>query len=384
MRRSEGTGVDVLAGAYLNEAGLTSEPENRPKAGPQMDEIKDRVRYVPRHIPHHGLHSGYDRLFVFMGLREARSAFWAGVARTLPKSLRWRLWAMRPQSTQQQGLEAEFGAVPWVARGGGRLCHFIYGEDTFFYTPLWKNGANKVIATFHYPPDRLTERVNPGSLRALDGVVIVGESQRDWFRRYFPDARIHHCRHQVDTGFFRPGPAAGGDGTLRMVCVGHLFRDYAGLLRVHRMLQARGLACETHIVGPAALRKEPIAAAQGVHVHSGMSDDMLLRLYQSSAVGVLPLHDATANNALLEMMACGLPVVVSAVGSVPDYVAGSAVRLIADADPGAFVDQIVALHEDAATAAEEGRRNREFAVETLGDPVVASAMWRIYSEVLDQ
>ncbi len=35
---------------------------------------------------------------------------------------------------------------------------------------------------------------------------------------------------------------------------------------------------------------------------------------------VLPLKDATANNAVLEAMGCGLPMVVTDVGSTRDYV----------------------------------------------------------------
>ena len=47
---------------------------------------------------------------------------------------------------------------------------------------------------------------------------------------------------------------------------------------------------------------------------------LLRALYHLSDLFFLPFVDAVANNAIVESIACGVPVVVSDVGSLRDYV----------------------------------------------------------------
>ena len=53
---------------------------------------------------------------------------------------------------------------------------------------------------------------------------------------------------------------------------------------------------------------------------SDLGDDDLRQHYQSAALLLLPLRDVTASNAILEALACGLPIVISDVGGARDYV----------------------------------------------------------------
>ena len=67
---------------------------------------------------------------------------------------------------------------------------------------------------------------------------------------------------------------------------------------------------------------------------------------------VMPITEATANNAILESMACGLPLVVSDVGAVRDYVCPTSTALTPPSDARAMADRVIDLLENEA---ERGR-----------------------------
>lgn len=348
-----------------------------------LEALRPRVRYVPMHVAHHAGCSGYDALFRASTLEPAASAFLKGVLRCIPDAILWRLWALRPQPSQRRGLEAEIGAASWLAFGTGRLTHFIYGEDSYFYSALWKRGGNKCIATFHYPPALLARRINVGCLGALDGVIIVGENQRQWFEQFVPADRIHYCPHHVQTDYFQPASQAGmPEDVDRLICVGKLLRDYDLLERVVRRLQiTRTSKVCLDIVAPRGIEGHPIASLPNVRLLSGISDNDLRTLYQSASVGVLPLQDATANNALLEMMSCGLPVVVSDVGGIGEYIKDSgAVCLPADED--VWCHAISSLLDDPSARNVAGQRNRARALDAFSFDVCARRLAAIYGRIL--
>jgi glycosyltransferase involved in cell wall biosynthesis len=340
------------------------------------------IRFVPRHIGHHGAFSGYDRLFERLRIVPAKNSILISLAKRLPHGVAWRLWSLRPQATGAAGLMAEFGAAPWIARGRGRLCHFIYGEDTYFYSPLWRRGHNACVATFHYPPQRLLERINPGSLRSLDAAIIVGSNQREALERIMPRERIHFCPHPVDTDYFCPNSSQPKAALPRLVCVGSLFRDYELLSRVHLKLRGADSLFETHLVGLSEQQALVVKDVPGIVVHPRLSDSGLLELYRSAALGILPLTDATANNALLEMMACGLPVVVTSVGGIPDYTNGSAAVLCPPNDADAMASAARGLLSSALERSKQGSKNGAHAKAALGILAVSRRLLDIYALVM--
>ena len=89
-----------------------------------------------------------------------------------------------------------------------------------------------------------------------------------------------------------------------------------------------------------------------VELYSGIDDDALRQLYRDSHIGLLPLQDSTANNALLEMMACGLPIVVTRVGSVEDYITDDCCSICPDNRP----EGIIRLLRELEQAPEERQR----------------------------
>ena len=75
----------------------------------------------------------------------------------------------------------------------------------------------------------------------------------------------------------------------------------------------------------------------------------------------MPLQDATANNALLEGMACGRPVISTAVGSVAEYVSPEA-GFVCAATPGACAAAVLSLMTDADLCRTMGKAGRAHAL----------------------
>lgn len=343
-----------------------------------------QVRYVPRRIIHHAGHSGYDVLFPYMGLKEAYSPVLAWIGRHMPKALAWRLWHMRPQGTNQDGLAAELGAAGWVRGGAHRLCHFIYGEDTFFFTPLWRGRLNSTLATFHYEPSRLLERVSPSAVRALDGVVVVGSNQREYFERMLPPDRVFVVPHHVDTVFFTPpsAPRAEAPQPVRAIFVGLGNRDFDTLSALIKRMRGGRAAIRFDLVLPRRELAERFSGHPNTFCHMELSDEQLLDLYREADIGIMPVIDCTANNGLLEMMATGLPVVVTDIGAVRDYVTSDGAVLVPPKDPGAFVDAIERLAADPESRRRLGAVNRRRAETELSLDVSVRRMRTVYEAML--
>src|SRR5262249_27491987 len=90
---------------------------------------------------------------------------------------------------------------------------------------------------------------------------------------------------------------------------------------------------------------------------SGISDDELVRLYAESEAAVVPSLYEGFSLPAVEAMACGVPLVATTAGAVPEVVGDSAL-LVPPGDPRALADQLAVLLADPGLRrglAERGR-----------------------------
>ena len=106
----------------------------------------------------------------------------------------------------------------------------------------------------------------------------------------------------------------------------------------------------------------------------------LLREYRSADLFLLPLTDCTANNCLLEAMACGLPLVASDVGGVRDYATDESAALVPPGDGEAMADAVLGLCGDDERRAEMARAARRRALALDWDRV-ANSLLGVYEAV---
>ena len=112
--------------------------------------------------------------------------------------------------------------------------------------------------------------------------------------------------------------------------------------------------------------------------------DELVRLYSRSSIFVLPSHHEGMSTVLLEAMACGLPVVSTAVGGAPEVVVdGENGLLVPPQNPKALAEALLTLLGDNRLCQRLGRNaqatiERHHTWDTVGARYVAC-----YEQVLD-
>jgi glycosyltransferase involved in cell wall biosynthesis len=308
-----------------------------------------------------------------------------GAARRLGDRVRARLRAGGMAWYTINDLRAELRMLRRAALGRADVVHLVNGEHSAQFLPgLLRRAPGRtprVVATYHQPPALLDGLLDRRAVARLDHVVLMSSDQGDWFRALLPADCVEVIPHGVDTEFFIPAAGARAeDGRLRCVTVGHWLRDWGAMRGVaERLASTPGV--EFHVV---TARRTGLEGLANVVRHRDLGDEALRDLYRGADVLLLPLTAATANNALLEGMACGLPVVSSDLPAVRAYVGDDAAALAPagppDAAADALADALLRLRADPAARRAAGARARARA-ETLAWPVVARAYVDLYTRL---
>ncbi len=151
----------------------------------------------------------------------------------------------------------------------------------------------------------------------------------------------------VDQALFRPDPSLRpGDGVVRLLFVGGSFARKGGELLLR-------WARETSVSAPWELHlvtRDAVPDTANVIVHQNVANNGadLVRLYQRSDVFVLPTLADCFSLVAMEAMSCGLPVVSTRLGGIPEIVAdGETGFLLNPDDYPALARRLDQLVEDA-------------------------------------
>lgn len=218
--------------------------------------------------------------------------------------------------------------------------------NTFTDARQWLTGT-EVAGISHQPPAwwRLYG-VNTNVFAAVDTVIALSRAAQTYLQET-GHGNVQFVQHGVDTDFFTIGAAHElmADSPVEVLFCGQWLRDFRQLTETIEALATTPQRFVFHLVVPKFARNFEqhyrLALHNNVHWYSGIADVALRDLYQRTHVMFLPFVDATANNSLLEAMACGLPMVVSKVGGVADYVSEEDVVFLTAKDGQHAADQLV-------------------------------------------
>jgi glycosyltransferase involved in cell wall biosynthesis len=238
---------------------------------------------------------------------------------------------------------------------------------------------------------RRMERMKMRLALRLAQVVTTGSalglaSARSWLGvRVEP--RIRRIPLGVDVAMFAPAPSEPGAGPARLLHVASLSRvkDQATLLAAAAVLRERGYSFRLDIAGSGPLLGElrSLAGRLGldtvVRWRGEIAHDRLPCEYRSAHLFVLSSRHEAQSMVALEAAACGLPVVGTHVGVLPEL-SPDAARVAPVGDAIGLADGIAALLRDQTSQIRSGRAARAMAESEFGLARSASRFRNLYME----
>lgn len=285
-------------------------------------------------------------------------------------------------------LVAEIKALRQSWRKKVDIIHYLDGEHSAQFLPtVFKQllkAKPKMIATYHQPPDVLDLLIIKDIIPMLDCITVVSPEQVSYFRELVMPDKIHLILHGIDTDYFKPNNSPKDKNKFRCITVGWWRRDFEAAREVANEL-SNYKDIEFHVITSKESGPELTGLEHLTNVRlwrDGIGDAKLLEQYQQADILFLPLLQSTANNALLEGIACGLPVVSTSLPSVKAYLSGKEAILIKDNDPQQFVEAILHLFHNPEARITMGKAARMRA-EELDWRNIAPQYEAIYSKLRD-
>lgn len=201
---------------------------------------------------------------------------------------------------------------------------------------------------------RLNRWLTRIALRGATHVTAGSSTLVQLAARHAPGRKVRLLPLGVDTARFAPAAAPRRSGGLRLLHAGSLVpvKAQRTLLRAYAQLARSFPDLHLDIAGDGPLRADlevlatSLALADRVTFHGAVPHDRLPDLYRAADLLVVSSRYEAQGLVALEAAACGLPVVGTRVGILPDL--GPAARTIPTGDPAALAAALAEVLADSA------------------------------------
>ncbi len=291
-----------------------------------------------------------------------------------------------------------------IDREGIQVLHTHRGQDHWLAVVASKLSSRKphVVRTRHVAVALRTHILNRWLFEQTDQVLVTAEAILDQFQtapfKLKRPVRLFHGG--VDCEKFTPGRTgagiraefAVGEEDCLICAVGHLARvkGYETLLEALELARRANPAIKCLIVGMGS--EEYRSSLQEQIEQLGLQEAVTLTGFRSdvaeimaaSNFGVLSSVSSEGNSrTALELMACGLAIVATSVGCLPDLVLDNETGyIIPPGDPASMAEKILVLSEHPALGAAMGEKGRERVLANYSEQTVAEEMEMLYREII--
>jgi len=276
------------------------------------------------------------------------------------------------------------GALAVCTPGIGRIPSVVSlrGSDVPGY-----DDTNRALALAHRVLRPLTRAI----WQRADAVVALSASLREQARRTMPECPIGVIPNGIDPSCFHPAQRNGHPAAARvqLLTVARLVRRKGldDLLRALAILKDEPMHLTIQGTGADEQELQRLAVSLGVHDRVTFSGfrvrELLPPVYQAADLFVMPSLSESFGLAVLEAMACGLPVIVSQVGGMVEYIEeGTNGLLVPPRDPAALAHAIRRLVADAPLRQSMGARNAQKIRASYTWDRVADAYLETYQRVI--
>jgi glycosyltransferase involved in cell wall biosynthesis len=260
--------------------------------------------------------------------------------------------------------------------------HVLYIEDHL--TLLEKQHAlDRWVGTINLPlrswkPEMIE------LLRRAQSAIVLCEEHRDEFSGFIPKEKIYAVHHGVDTSFYSQAPLESSTRP-HLIYVGAWLRNTRMFARLVPRIVERHPGVVFDCVVPEFARRNaafaPLLNHPSVKWHQGLSDEGLRGIYRGATAMLMPMEDSGANNAILEALASGVPVVTTDTGGIRSYGGGSIYPVVRNNDDDACMELVERYLTDEEHRRKVGSACRDYAVSQLDWKVVAREFVAAYQKL---
>lgn len=249
-------------------------------------------------------------------------------------------------------------------------------DDHWPLLNYWNEVPRSLVGVIHLPTSQWTTEDSKWTTssfemcKKLRSAVVLWEREIPLIEQFVGAGRVAFVPHGIDTTFFHPGNEQ--REKMSFLSCGQYLRDFDMLQSAFLGIQEKHPESELRIIIPKRfLEVIDLSWADrntNVSIISGLSDEDLRSEYQQATALLMPFTDSGANNAVMEAMACGCPIVTNDVGGIRSYGGGSIYPVGEDANE--LVEIASKLIQDPAWAIEMSQKLRSYSQTFEWDKVV--------------